>query len=194
MIIMKNLRKIFCLKTAKVDERGFVLLELIIGLPLMLALLLAMSSIFINTLQRCKILVADFILQQEMQSAMVRIVNDVKMANKAERKNSNRLVLSHIGEEYASIKNIKPIVYFFEKTQQSDLRSIYRQRDIYAKSAPITGANDFSKTNVLRFEYYPQNGNSKILLLRLEAESKVSGHKFILTTKVHLQGASLNGQ
>ena len=185
--IMKRLPKIFGLQKLiqikKLDERGFVFLEFVIGLPLMIILILSMSNLFINTFKQCKDMVADFILQQEMQSALVRIIDDAKIAYNVEitKLPYNRVQFWHqqmteegkIGDTDET-KTGKP----WYKSKDG---KIYRN----GESSPITG-DDFLSDTSISFE--PKLINDRLLYIRMTGKSRVSGHSIVLTTEVFMKG------
>ena len=169
---MKKLQKIFIL----LNERGFLLLEWIIALPLIVMLLWSFNNLFINSYDKCKFLIADFILQQEMESALSRIVEIARISYEFEDKNDVYTF------KYKSMKNIShengQYKYF------KDEGKIYRGVSS-GNSNPITGDSWQSNTIVTKFKCQ-QNG--KLLHIRLEAKSTLSNHEIFLTTEVYMRG------
>ena len=178
---VKLLRKIYGLKIKiPLNENGFVLLELIVGLPMILLLLWTMSNLFINTWQQCKFLIADFILQQEMQSAMLRIVDDARIAYEV-YVTDNQLHFKH-HEMPSFTEGIKDV--------DNGYKPWYKRKDgkIYlnGESSPITGDDDLSKTTVTDFKFIKIS--DQLWRFTIEAKSNVSGHKIKLSTEVFLRG------
>ena len=190
-IIMKKLLRTFgfCRRNdlscnIKSDERGFVALELAIGLPLIVIMLGLFSNLFINNWQRCKFIVADFILQQDMESALARIASDARMAYDVILPNSGELIFKH----HTMISKAK--VENTEETKNG--KPWYKLKDgkIYrnGESSPMTGNDSIARTYVSKFEFKQVPGHNKLLYIRLEARSLVSNHKLVLTTEVFMKG------
>lgn len=188
------------MRNLKYDERGFVFLEVLVGLPLIIILFLSLNNIFVNTWTNCKYMLADFILQQEMESAMSRIVADAQIAYK---------VIAP--DEYDKSQTITKLIFSqhemhsFDKLQKRfDLKSqpYYEHKDgkLYynGKGSSITGeyneGEDISKRvfisdpRVTKFQFYTVHNNPKLLYIRIEAKSNVSGHNIVLITKVFMRG------
>ena len=168
----------------KSDERGFVALELAIGLPLIVIMLGLFSNLFINNWQKCKFIVADFILQQDMESALARIVEDARIAYDVTLSNSGELTFRH----HTMVSKAK-----VENTEETrDGKPWYKLKDgkIYrnGESSPMTGNDSIARTYVSKFEFKQVPGHNKLLYIRLEARSLVSNHKLILTTEVFMKG------
>ena len=193
--IMRKLQKIFGLlrnnQKHNLDERGFVFLELMIGLPLIVILLWSMNSLFTNSLYKCKYMVADFILQQEMESAMARIVEVAKVAYKAEILSDGSSVRFYYYklDKFIDISKIDD-----ENDESTHDRYIYLFKDgkMYrgVKSGatnPITGDSWLADTNVTSFKCIQKN--PKLLYIKLEATSTVSEHNIVLTTEVYMRGS-----
>ena len=182
------------------NEKGFVFLELLIGLPLILMLLWVMSGLFINTWQKCKFAVADFILYQEMQWAMERIVDDTKRAYNVKIDNDRLILTRHKLEDFNDfedkdnditqkniLKNNVTSVYF------KSANKIYKGSNNDISSGihnPITGGDDLSDTRVnkLEFKWVQKPYQSKLLKIELEAKSYISKHSIKLSTEVFIRG------
>ncbi len=184
--IMRKLKKIFGyipMIKRKNNECGFVFLELAVGLPLIIMLLWTMNSMFANTWQKCKFAMADFVLQQEMELVMARMVEMAKIAYKVDIKNNGSSIT----------------FYYYEFTDFNGPQSntyIYFQRGILLHrgvtsglSNPITGLDMYSSTAVNKFYcrlLAPEHPN--LLHITLDAKSLVSQHNFTLTTEVFMRG------
>ena len=185
-IIKRPSQKIFGFFRAhslRINERGFVFLELAVGLPLIVVLLLSLNNLFTNSWTKCKYMIADFILQQEMESAMDRIVADARIAYDIEDPAKyNRLRFYQ--HELKSAKNIN--------NRYNDSKPWYKLNDgkIYhnGNTSPITGSSVLSGTYIWKFEYYQEPNHPKLLYVSLEAESMQSKHRIILKTEVFMRG------
>lgn len=175
----------------KLNERGFVFLELMIGLPLIVMLLWSMNRLFINSLNECKFMMADFILQQEMESAMARIVETAKFTYNFEKLNDiNTFHYYKLDGDFIDIINI-------DNLNDDNTHDVYKYFENDGKiyrgvksgiSNPITGDSWLFNTTVTAFKCEKMPSNPKLLYVRLEAKSDVSEHKIILITEVFMRG------
>ena len=168
------------LNNHKLNERGFVFAELVIGLPLIVILLLSMNNIFVNSWTKCRYEFADFILQQEIESAMNRIVDDARIAYNVDISADKLRFYQHVMPAFNKLQNRdtgKP----WYKLKNS---KIYYN----GESSPITGENILSGIAVRKFEYYQKPNHSKILYIKIEAESSFTHHRITLSTEVFMRG------
>ena len=192
---MKVLLKIFGLlkliRKYKYNERGFIFLELMIGLPLIVMLLWSMNSLFLNSWNKCKFMMADFILQQEMESAMERIVEIAKVTYNFEQSNGINIFYYYkldndfnyiINIDNESNDNTHDVYRYFEKEGK-----LYRGVKSGA-SNPITGDSWMFGTRVTKFDCQQLSSNPKLLYIRLEAKSDISEHNIVLMTEVFMRG------
>ena len=128
---------------------------------------------------------ADFILQQEMESAMNRIVTDAQIAYAIEPiEQNNRLKFyQHEMQTFTELKE-----------RYINSRPWYKLKDgnLYhnGESSPITGGNVLASTIVRTFEYRQRAdiNKPKLLYVKIEAESDVTHHRITLTTEVFMRG------
>ena len=174
----------FRLHSLNINEHGFVFLEFAVGLPLIVVLLLSLNNLFTNSWTKCKYMIADFILQQEMESAMDRIVADARIAYDIENPELYGRLKFYQHGGLKSAKNIK--------NRHNDDKPWYKLSNgkIYHnwESSPITGDNILSGTYIWKFEYHQAANHPKLLYISLEAESMRSRHRFILKTEVFMRG------
>ena len=128
---------------------------------------------------------ADFILQQEMESAMNKIVTDAQIAYAIEPiEQNNRLrFYQHEMQTFTTLK---------ERYNNSKPWYKLRNGNIYhnGELSPITGGNVLASTIVRKFEYRQRNdiNKPKLLYVKIEAESTVTHHRITLTTEVFMRG------
>ena len=182
-------------------QRGFIFFELMIGLPLILMLMWAMAHLFVGTWRICRDLIADLTLQTEVQEAMQMIVSDLRVASHVELPNGKLQINSYLHKSsneriYESDQiyensdpNKLPIYYFHDSTTKNGktYTAIYRQRSVDEKDHPITGEDIMSDVNVISFRRAQLE--PRLWEIAIEAESRVSGHKIRLETKVYVGGA-----
>lgn len=173
------------LRSFKINEHGFVFAELVIGLPLIVILLLSLNNIFVTAWTNCKYMFADFILQQEVESAMNRIVTDAQIAYDIEPP-----------EQYGRLKFYQHEMKAFDKLKKryNNGKPWYKLKDyrIYhnGESSPITGGNILAGVLVKEFEYHQRKdiNKPKLLYVKIEAESSLTHHRIIMTTEVFMRG------
>ena len=150
---------------------------------MIIILLLSLNNTFVNAWTNCKYMFADFILQQEMESAMNRIVEDARIAYAVEPP-----------EKYYRLRFYQHEMQTFDKLKErySDGKPWYKSQNgkifYNGETTPITGDNLLSGTYVRKFEYYQKPGHSKLLYIKIEAESVVTHHRITLTTEVFMRG------
>ena len=171
------------LRRLNFDERGFIFSEFVIGLPLIIILLLSLNNIFVNAWTNCKYMFADFIIQQEMESAMNRIVTDAQIAYAIEppEKYGRLRFYQH---EMQALDNLKERYNDGKPWYKSQNGKIYYN----GETSPITGDNVLSGTFIRKFEYYQKPNHPKLLYIKIEAESAITNHRITLTTEVFMRG------
>ena len=178
-------------------ECGFIFFETMIGLPLILSMVWAMTHLFIGTWSVCRALIADITMQTEVREAMQRIVGDLRNAYKARLIDNGRLEIIFYLYKGSNQKVYKTIagsydedmcpVYYFLSENGKKRKVIYRQRDSDEKDHPLTGEDLLSDVDMMRFKRNLLK--SRLWDIAIEAKSRVSGHSFRLQTKVYTGGA-----
>ena len=139
-----------------------------------------MNSIFVNSWTKCRYAFADFILQQEIEYAMNRIVDDARIAYKIDLSDNKLRFYQHIMPTFNELQN------------RDNSKPWYKLKDkrIYhnGESSPITGGNALSGITIRKFEYYQKNNHPKLLCIKMEAESSITHHKITLSTEVFMRG------
>ena len=188
-IIMKNSRKKFTLRH---NESGFVFLELAVGLPLIIMLLWSMNNLFHNAWNKCNMMIVDFILQQEMHSVMMRIVDTSKIAYDFQiTDNGQSLMLN-----YYEVKEDKHLKYLNGEgtNNPSDKRRYFKdggkiytgRTESTGNANPLTGDSSFGRTSVKSFKCTALSNN--LIHIRLDAQSLVSKNNIVLTTVIYIKG------
>ena len=144
-------------------------------------LLLSLNNIFANSLTKCKSMFADFILQQEIESVMSRIVADARIAYKVDISDGKLRFYQH---EMPAFNNVKDRYIDDKPWYKLKAGTIYYN----GESSPITSGNYFSGVIVERFEYYQNPDHPKLLYITIEAESFQTNHRITLTTEVYMRG------
>ncbi len=122
---------------------------------------------------------ADFILQQEIESAMNRIVSDAQIAYKIDLSDRLRLY-QHTMPSFDKLQE-RAIGKPWYKLSYG---SIYYN----GESSPITGGSFASAVVVRKFDYHQIPNRPKLLYIKIEAESLTTNHRITLTTVVFMRG------
>ena len=180
------------------SERGFVLIEFIIALPLIILLLYGLGAATMKIFSTAKFHVADYVLEVETQDALARITSDLRAASSVERKLNGKdihtLIVKYHGAStfYYETKNNR----VSNDTKIFDIIDVrvYAVGGNYKLNAkrqndgsylnPINGGNFFGDTVVTRLKYTKLD--EKVLHVELEMESLVTGRSFKVATAVFM--------
>ncbi|MBQ7705003.1 MAG: hypothetical protein IJT73_06230 [Selenomonadaceae bacterium] len=179
----------------KLNERGFILAEFLIALPLLILLLYALVTLIIQTSKIAREQVADYVLETEAQEVLDRITADARTAYsvKIEPATSlidaeNLILKCHNKSDKSTTltDNLEKRVYAVYSANGKPFH-VYevRQNEIFRN--PITGGNSYGDTIVRQLKYYfvPEK---KVLHITLEMESDVTKQKVKFTTAVYMPG------
>ena len=193
------------------NQRGFVLVEFVIALPLLIFLLYALGTLTFSTMKIAREQVADYVLETEAQEIIDRITADARTAHSVKIQNSaimnpnfqNIFFMcetvtneqsgeSFDGEYIAYYKKIlEPRIYAVHTANNLMNGKIYphvyfkRQDDNYY-SNPITGENSFGNTSVTQLNFSRDFLSQKILHITLEMQSTVTKQKVKFSTAVYM--------
>lgn len=192
----------------RLTERGIVLAEFAIALPLLILLLGSLGIVTLNAMKIAREQVADYALETEAQYVMDRIISDARAAHKIEIgfSNSNLEKIDITYHTIFSSNNSKTIgvdIYDDEPPTLSansyvDVldRRIYivaknfsmnaKRKDDGWLTNPITGGNSYGKTSVTQFSFDEKKLHDKILHVTLELQNSVTDQKVKLSTSVYM--------
>ena len=185
------------------SERGFVLIEFVIALPLIILLLYGLGATTLKIFSTAKNHAADYVLEVEAQNTLTRITDDLRAARSVETikvSNSNldaeMLTIEYHGTSNSYYKNKKLItdeskIFDILDTRVYNVKStkdhgayVYAQRQGGAISSPITGGNFFGDTVVTKLKY--SKLAEKVLRVELELQSVVTKRKIKVSTAVFM--------
>ena len=198
-----NLKKIF---TNINSEKGFVLVEFVIALPLLILLIYALINMILHLTDKTDY-AAEYVLESEANEILNRIVQDARAAYSVEKKLAvGGSELEEIFFEYHVIGNdiskeyFKNNAYNNKTTDIVDL--IYTRRYtisstvehgyyIYAErqkngtaTNPVSGGNLFGDTVVTKLKF--TNPSDRVLHITLEMQSVETAKKFKVSTSVFM--------
>ena len=173
----------------KKNERGFVLIEFVIALPLIILLLYGFSQTTLKAYDSEKNHAADYELEVEAQEVLTRIVEEARTASYVKRKKRfGNMDIDTLLMEYHAIKNddgkivdvIDHRVYVVSDNYKLNAK---RQNDgVYLN--PITGGSSFGDTVIRKLKY--SKPADKVLYITLEMESLTTGQHINLSTAVYM--------
>ena len=180
----------------RLSQRGIVLAEFAIALPLLILLLGALGIVTLNAFKIAREQVADYVLETETQNVIDRIAADARAAYYVEVKHADGQKLERI-----------IFICHANRVEGNDINfyDIYTQRiyavhsaagqprHIYFKRSnddnfrnPLTGENSYGNTFVTDFRVDEVKLADKILRVTLEMESVVTQKKIRLSTAVFM--------
>ena len=192
------------------NQRGFVLVEFVIALPLLIFLLYALGTLTFSTMKIAREQVADYALETEAQEIIDRITADARTAHSVKIQNSDIMNLkfqniifmceSITNEQRGETVNEKYIIYY-KKVLEPRIYAVHsansltnghlhphvyfkRQDDNYY-SNPIIGDNSFGNTAVETLKYSVDEEN-KLLHITLEFRNYVTNQKVKFATSVFM--------
>ena len=192
------------------NQRGFVLVEFVIALPLIIFLLYALGTLTFSTMKIAREQVADYALETEAQEIIDRISDDARVAHSVKIQNSDIMnpkfqniifMCENItNETYGETVNEKYTIYY-KKVLEPRIYAVHsanslsnghlhphiyfkRQDDNYY-SNPIIGDNSFGNTTVETLKYSVDEEN-KLLHITLEFRNYVTNQKVKFATAVFM--------
>ncbi|MBO4400224.1 MAG: hypothetical protein J5809_00065 [Selenomonadaceae bacterium] len=200
----------------KMGERGFVLAEFAIALPLLILLLYALGMVTLHGLKIAREQVADYTLETDAQYVIDRITSDARAAQYVRIKNANDFdeIIFYcytIGEQESDdfiakdgkyykyrkeeimfdnrryYKNIlDPRIYRIDNRDGGFFRVYFKHSDDDYHSSPLTGDSTYGDHYITEFKVDRDKLNQKILHLTLEMKSNVTKKKVKFTTSVFM--------
>ena len=184
---MKNLslKKLFVLN----NERGFVLIEFVIALPLIIMLLYGLTETTLQIFRLAKSQAADYVLEVEAQDVLTRITQDARAAQSVERKigNIEREIDTLIIKYHAIKPDDRKIIDVID-TRVYKVGGNYKiqakRQDDDSYLNPITGGNFFGDTSVIALKFTKPAEN--VLHITLEMTSLRTDENIKLSTAVFM--------
>ena len=186
----------------KLNQRGFILAEFIIALPLLILLLYALGTLTLNSAKIAREQVADYVLETEAQEVIDRITQDARAAYSVEIKKSSAGINSNLeniffmcdsltatkerdGVEYYK-RVLDPRIYAVHSAQGSVYHVYFKRKDDNNFSNPIIGENSYGNTFVTQMKFSREFLEKKILHITFEMQSYKRTQKVKFTTAVYM--------
>lgn len=175
----------------KNGQKGFILAEFMIALPLLILLLYGLANMTMKIISLSREQMANYVLETEAHEVLRRITDDARAAYKVERRyNSNE-------------RNFQDITFIFDTHQYdgfvvfTDVRGqrryavdnshVISKRDGWdILTTPITGGNFFADTKVMKLKYSSPSKN--VLHITVEMQERITGQTVKLSTSVFMPG------
>lgn len=177
------------------NQRGFVLIEFVIALPLIILLIYSLSQMIIQTSKFAKIQAVDYVLQTEAHEILEQITRDARAASSVEYagnvKNETIIFVFHTLTQNSTVPTavVRDTRRYIRhsKNYTEPVYHLYAQRQ-QAVTSPISGGNFLSDTSIekLKFSTRKSDGVGKILHISLEIKSMETERAFKLNTSVFM--------
>ena len=174
-------------------KNGFVSVEFMIALPLLILLLFVLGRMTLQLFQMTKIQVADYVLETEAQNILKKITEDAKAAHSVKVKSAigggkiDEIFFSyHTSADYGGmIAGLKTPRRYTVGAAENHGYYVYAERqETGAKVNPISGGNFFGDTIVTELKFSEPSEN--VLHISLEMQSLLSKKKFKVNTSVYM--------
>ena len=191
----------------KLNERGFILTEFVMALPILILLLYALGTLTLKTARIAREQVADYVLETEAQEVIDRITQDARAACRVEiRKavgdiNPNLeniffmcdTLTTDIRETQIDGKTVRyfkeiinPKIYFVDNAQGDYFHVYFKHQDNKEHNNPITGKNSYGNTVVTQMKFSGNFLEKKILHITFEMKSLITNQKVKFTTAIYM--------
>jgi len=157
-----------------------ILLDFLLAFPLQLLLLMSMAVMLLAAGRWYVFLLADWELQQEISSSMQRIVRDAESGSilkAVSPEGSGGLRIIYKRENNGVLREEKVWYWVHEKDR---LHKLVRNQN----TAPMTGEHALAGVDITSFSC--RKVKPGLLRIGLEGKSRVTGHRYGLTTAVYV--------
>ncbi|MBR5914416.1 MAG: hypothetical protein IKZ58_08645 [Selenomonadaceae bacterium] len=193
------MKKLFALK---INEKGFVLIEFVIALPLIILLLYGLAQSTLMIFRAAKEQAADYVLEVEAQDFLTRVTQDLRAASYVKRGDAiggteiDKIEIHYHGSstkyyEKGKIKSNDLKIFDIVDTRIYNVARagnhgayIYAQRKNDYHYNPITGGNFFGDTIVNKLKY--SKLDDRVIHIDLEMQSIETNRIIKISTAVFM--------
>lgn len=168
------------IKKRQSNEHGFVLLEVLISLPLVSLLITAISMLFLFGMKQYFGELSKVELQQELQTSMNRITDDLHKAHAIEPKTGKDTM--HIIKQAGPSSSGGKLTYHLN-TVQGVCKLVQGKDD----AGPMTGNHAMAQVTITDFSWQEEQG---LVHLHLAGETKGKGETYEVSTAVFIPSAT----
>ena len=175
------------------NQRGFVLIEFVIALPLVALLIYALAQMITQLPKFSTSQAADYALENDAHEILTQITRDARAATyaKVRRAVGNEelyeifFYYSVLSTTSGQIVNLKTPHRFTVGATETHGYQVYAERlEDGAKRNPISGGNFFADTTVTKLKF--SQPSEKVLHITLEVQSISTNRKFKVSTSVFM--------
>lgn len=171
-------------------EQGFALLELLASLPMLALLLVTIAGLFLYGMKLYYRNLADVELQQELQTAMSQIVDDLTETRAVEQLPGGQdgVMLAQRYDPSSGRSNHRDtyVTYRAYTVPRTTTRKLYYGSDF---GAPMMGNHALAGVTITEFFCSPDSDKIGLVHLRLSGKSEVTKHEYTLKTTIYLPTA-----
>jgi len=175
----------------KLNQRGFIFMELAMALPLLILLLYALGTLTLTTWKIAHEQVADYVLETEAQEVIDRITRDARAAYSAKIENGtyfDKIIFACHTQENTALQltdTLDQRIYVVDNANNKPFHFYFKHQNNDAHNNPLTGeSRAFGNTIVTKFEL--KKLAPKVLHITLEMKSNVTNQKVKFTTAVYM--------
>lgn len=176
------------------NQRGFVLVEFVIALPVLIFLLYALGTLTLTTAKIAREQVADYTLETEAQEIIDRITADARAAYSVKINTRNTfdeiIFICHTnaqGKNFSTlIDELDQRIYMVASASGKPFHVYFKNQDTDAHNNPLTGENSFGNTFVTKLEFSKEFLPQKILHITFEMQSLRRNQKVKFSTAVYM--------
>lgn len=167
------------------NEAGFILWEALLAIPMLVILLLSMTSIFMFCMRAYFYQLADGELVQEVQSAFSLVVEDLLAGQYIEEGTGSDKGFFIVGRRNPLANDSKPGEPKKESYWLHNMAGLVKltRGRIYA---PLTGDHTLAQVTVVEFSLERDEVYPDVYKLRLTGKSEMTKHEYTLCTAVYL--------
>ncbi|SFT52409.1 hypothetical protein SAMN02910356_00891 [Selenomonas sp. GACV-9] len=165
-------------------QKGFVVLEAAVSLPMLALLLTAAGAMVLWSIKYYFVVMADAELHQEVQIAFERVVEDA-LESKAIEPNCT----FDYGYDFCKRS------YVLTPVEAQEIRKVYwinlvedtcKLVEGSDASAPMTGDSAMAEVTIRDFSCQEVSGHKGLYIIKLSGQSQRTGHVYTLETAVYL--------
>ena len=182
------MKKLFDVKNS---QKGFVLIEFVLALPLIILLLYGLTQSTFMIFKAAREQAADYVLEVEAHEVLTRITQDLRAASSVERKsrfNHDDIDIDTLTIKYHAIKYDAGKIIDLIDTRVYAVSNAYKlnakRQDDGTYLNPITGDNFFGDTVIRRLKY--SKLDDRVIHITLEMQNLQTNQRLKVSTAVFM--------
>ncbi len=167
------------------NEAGFILGEALVAMPVLVMLLLSLTSIFMFCMRTYFYQLADGELVQEVQGSFSLVVEDLLAGQYIEEGAGSNKGFFIVGRQNPLYGDSKPGGMKKESYWLHNMAGLVKlaRGSIYA---PLTGDHALAQVTVVEFSWARDEAYPDVYKLRLTGKSEMTNHEYTLRTAIYL--------